>query len=59
MLRRFGLYLRIVTALADMGLRRNQCWAVNATVESTVRATGLGGDQCGGVVWHTQGSGKW
>mgnify|MGYP003584359170 CR=1 FL=1 len=36
----------------------HQFWAVNAAVESTVVAAGEGGDRRGGVVWHTQGSGK-
>ncbi len=36
----------------------HQYWAVNAAVESTVEAAGQDGDRRGGVVWHTQGSGK-
>ncbi|MGO2747930.1 MULTISPECIES: type I restriction endonuclease subunit R [Microbacterium] len=36
----------------------HQFWAVNAAVESTVRASSPDGDRRGGVVWHTQGSGK-
>lgn len=36
----------------------HQYWAVNAAVESTVEASGPDGDRRGGVVWHTQGSGK-
>lgn len=36
----------------------HQYWAVNAAVESTVTASGPDGDRRGGVVWHTQGSGK-
>lgn len=36
----------------------HQYWAVNAAVTSTVVAAGEGGDRRGGVVWHTQGSGK-
>lgn len=36
----------------------HQYWAVNAAVESTVEAAGPEGDRRGGVVWHTQGSGK-
>lgn len=36
----------------------HQYWAVNAAVESTVKASSEGGDRRGGVVWHTQGSGK-
>ena len=30
----------------------------NAAVESTIEACGPSGDRRGGVVWHTQGSGK-
>lgn len=36
----------------------HQYWAVNAAVESTVLASQPEGDRRGGVVWHTQGSGK-
>ena len=36
----------------------HQYWAVNAAVESTVQASSPAGDRRGGVVWHTQGSGK-
>ncbi|GAA1474495.1 type I restriction endonuclease subunit R [Corynebacterium felinum] len=36
----------------------HQYWAVNAAIESTVMAAGPDGDRRGGVVWHTQGSGK-
>ena len=34
----------------------HQYWAVNAAVESAVKASA--GDGRGGIVWHTQGSGK-
>jgi type I restriction enzyme R subunit len=36
----------------------HQFHAVNAAVETTVRASGSAGDRRAGVVWHTQGSGK-
>ena len=36
----------------------HQYYAVNAAIESTRRASSIGGDQKAGVVWHTQGSGK-
>jgi type I restriction enzyme R subunit len=36
----------------------HQYYAVNKAVESTVTASGSNGDRRGGVVWHTQGSGK-
>ncbi|HEV7348340.1 type I restriction endonuclease subunit R [Telluribacter sp.] len=36
----------------------HQYYAVNKAVESTLRASGEGGSRKGGVIWHTQGSGK-
>jgi type I restriction enzyme R subunit len=36
----------------------HQYYAVNAAVESTLRAAAISGDKKAGVVWHTQGSGK-
>jgi type I restriction enzyme R subunit len=36
----------------------HQFFAVNKAVQSTVIASGENGDKRGGVVWHTQGSGK-
>ena len=36
----------------------HQYFAVKKAVESTVKASGIGGDGRGGVFWHTQGSGK-
>ncbi len=36
----------------------HQYYAVNKAVESTIQASGTGGTKKGGVVWHTQGSGK-
>ncbi|MBU1566541.1 MAG: type I restriction endonuclease subunit R [Proteobacteria bacterium] len=36
----------------------HQYYAVNKAVESTIRAASTSGDRKGGVVWHTQGSGK-
>jgi type I restriction enzyme R subunit len=36
----------------------HQFHAVNRAVAVTVNASGPGGDKRGGVVWHTQGSGK-
>jgi type I restriction enzyme, R subunit len=36
----------------------HQYHAVLRAVDKTVEASGLGGDRKGGVVWHTQGSGK-
>lgn len=36
----------------------HQYFAVKKAVESTVKASSVGGDGRGGVFWHTQGSGK-
>jgi type I restriction enzyme R subunit len=36
----------------------HQYYAVNKAVEASVIASGINGDKKGGVVWHTQGSGK-
>ena len=36
----------------------HQYYAVNKAVESAVKAAGIDGSRKGGVVWHTQGSGK-
>jgi len=44
--------------LAKRVAKYHQFWAVNRAVEATVTASGPTGDRRGGVVWHTQGSGK-
>ncbi len=36
----------------------HQYYAVNKAVQSSISASGASGDKRGGVVWHTQGSGK-
>ncbi|MFZ1291227.1 MAG: type I restriction endonuclease subunit R [Melioribacteraceae bacterium] len=36
----------------------HQYYAVNKAVESTIKASSENGNRKGGVVWHTQGSGK-
>ena len=36
----------------------HQYYAVNKAVESTLKAASVDGNRKGGVVWHTQGSGK-
>jgi type I restriction enzyme R subunit len=36
----------------------HQYYAVNKAVQSTITASGSNGNKKGGVVWHTQGSGK-
>lgn len=45
-------------ALVKRVAKYHQFWAVNAAVESTVQASTPDGDRRGGVIWHTQGSGK-
>ncbi|MBD2762258.1 type I restriction endonuclease subunit R [Kocuria sp. cx-116] len=45
-------------ALVKRVAKYHQYWAVNAAVDSTVQASSPDGDRRGGVVWHTQGSGK-
>jgi type I restriction enzyme R subunit len=47
-----------VRQLVKRVAKYHQFWAVNAAVESTVQAASPDGDRRGGVVWHTQGSGK-
>ena len=63
--RRFLDILRNFVVFSDEGkglikrvAKYHQYWAVNAAVESTVEAASPTGDRRGGVVWHTQGSGK-
>jgi len=36
----------------------HQYYAVNKAVQSSIVASGINGDKRGGVIWHTQGSGK-
>ena len=36
----------------------HQYYAVNKAVQSSIKASGIAGDKRGGVIWHTQGSGK-
>lgn len=48
------IYIQTIKKLAAY----HQFYAVNKAVESTVKASGINGNKKGGVVWHTQGSGK-
>ena len=54
----FVLFSDEANGLVKRVAKYHQYWAVNAAVESTVEAAGPDGDRRGGVVWHTQGSGK-
>lgn len=58
LLRYFVVFSDEPTGLVKRVAKYHQYWAVNAAVASTVEASGPDGDRRGGVVWHTQGSGK-
>jgi len=58
LLQSFVLFSDEANGLVKRVAKYHQYWAVNAAVESTVEAAGPDGDRRGGVVWHTQGSGK-
>jgi type I restriction enzyme R subunit len=58
LIRNFVVFSDEASGLVKRVAKYHQYWAVNAAVESTVAASGEGGDRRGGVVWHTQGSGK-
>ena len=47
-----------VATLVRKSAKYHQFWAVNAALEGAVTASADGGDGRGGIVWHTQGSGK-
>ncbi len=49
---------QLTSVLVKRVAKYHQYWAVNAAIESTVAASSPTGDRRGGVVWHTQGSGK-
>lgn len=58
LLQNFILFSDEPHGLVKRVAKYHQYWAVNAAVESTITAAGPSGDRRGGVVWHTQGSGK-
>lgn len=58
LLRNFVVFSDEPSGLVKRVGKYHQYWAVNAAVESTIEASGPDGDRRGGVVWHTQGSGK-
>ena len=57
-LRNFIVFSDEPGALVKRVTKYHQYWAVNAAIESTIEASRPDGDRRGGVVWHTQGSGK-
>jgi len=58
LLQNFIDWSNLKTGLSKRLAKYNQFWAVNAAVRAIVTASAPGGDRRGGVVWHTQGSGK-
>jgi type I restriction enzyme R subunit len=58
LVRNFTVFSDEPDGLVKRIAKYHQYWAVNSAVESTVEAAGPDGDRRGGVVWHTQGSGK-
>lgn len=58
LVRNFVVFSDESLGLVKRVAKYHQYWAVNAAVASTVVAAGESGDRRGGVVWHTQGSGK-
>ena len=58
LVRDFVVFSDESSGLVKRVARYHQLWAVNTAVESTIEASGPHGDRRGGVVWHTQGSGK-
>ena len=55
---RFIVYEKSDTKTLKKVAAYHQYYAVNKAVESTVIASSSNGDRRGGVIWHTQGSGK-
>lgn len=55
---RFIVYEKCDTKTLKKVAAYHQYYAVNKAVESTVIASSNNGDRRGGVIWHTQGSGK-
>ena len=56
LIRNFVSFVKEDGTIVRKGAKYHQYWAVNAALESAVEASG--GDGRGGIVWHTQGSGK-
>jgi type I restriction enzyme R subunit len=56
LIRNFASFVVEDGQLVRKGAKYHQFWAVNSALESAVRAST--GDGRGGIVWHTQGSGK-
>jgi type I restriction enzyme, R subunit len=58
LVRNFVVFSAEPSGMVKRVAKYHQFWAVNAAVASTIEASHPDGDRRGGVVWHTQGSGK-
>ena len=58
LIRQFVVFEKSDTKTLKKVAAYHQYYAVNKAVESTVIASSTHGDRRGGVIWHTQGSGK-
>ncbi|MCY1660901.1 type I restriction endonuclease subunit R [Chryseobacterium sp. SL1] len=58
LIRQFVVFEKSDTKTLKKVAAYHQYYAVNKAVESTVIASSSNGDRRGGVIWHTQGSGK-
>ena len=58
LVRNFIVFSDEPSGLVKRVAKYHQYWAVNAALESTIEASRPDGDRRGGVIWHTQGSGK-
>lgn len=58
LIRQFIVFEKSDTKTLKKVAAYHQYYAVNKAVESTVNASSQSGDRRGGVIWHTQGSGK-
>jgi type I restriction enzyme R subunit len=58
LIRQFIVFEKSDTKTLKKVAAYHQYYAVNKAVESTIIASSSNGDRRGGVIWHTQGSGK-
>lgn len=58
LIRHFTVFEKTEKSVLKKVSAYHQYYAVNKAVKTTISASGESGDKRGGVVWHTQGSGK-
>lgn len=58
LIRQFVVFEKSDTKTLKKVAAYHQYYAVNKAIESTIIASSSNGDRRGGVIWHTQGSGK-